>query len=199
MKLLNGLTQTTPQNFQLDAGVWLTGVEWSGVSNDETLKSAVTTAMETPSNIIGATSGGGNISIVPEVRDLMEDVDGAIGMYKDCLAINKIECKATTKITEVKEGALLLALGCADSTAFGSGEKISLRNYYKSEDFKEITWVASMNKSESYLVVRLRNAISTGGLNYEIEDKGKGKFDLEITPCNDLAKPNELPIEIYLV
>ena len=56
-----------------------------------------------------------------------------------------------------------------------------------------------MNKSESYLVVRLRNAISTGGLNYEIEDKGKGKFDLEITPCNDLAKPNELPIEIYLV
>lgn len=199
MKLLNGLTQTTPQNFQLDAGVWLTGVEWSGVSNDETLKSAVTTAMETPSNIIGATSGGGNISIVPDVRDLMEDVDGAIGMYKDCLAINKIECKATTKITEVKEGALLLALGCADSTAFGSGEKISLRNYYKSEDFKEITWVASMNKSESYLVVRLRNAISTGGLNYEIEDKGKGKFDLEITPCNDLAKPNELPIEIYLV
>lgn len=199
MKLLNGLTQTTPQNFQLDAGVWLTGVEWSGVSNDETLKSAVTTAMETPSNIIGATSGGGNISIVPEVRDLMEDVDGAIGMYKDCLAINKIECKATTKITEVKEGALLLALGCADSAAFGSGQKISLRNYYKSEDFKEITWVASMNKSESYLVVRLRNAISTGGLNYEIEDKGKGKFDLEITPCNDLAKPNELPIEIYLV
>lgn len=199
MKLLNGLTQTTPQNFQLDAGVWLTGVEWSGVSNDETLKSAVTTAMETPSNIIGATSGGGNISIVPEVRDLMEDVDGAIGMYKDCLAINKIECKATTKITEVKEGALLLALGCADSTAFGSGQKISLRNYYKSEDFKEITWVASMNKSESYLVVRLRNAISTGGLNYEIEDKGKGKFDLEITPCNDLTKPNELPIEIYLV
>lgn len=199
MKLLNGLTQTTPQNFQLDAGVWLTGVEWGGVSNDETLKSAVTTAMETPTNIIGATSGGGNISIVPDVRDLMEDVDGAIGMYKDCLAINKIECKATTKITEVKEGALLLALGCADSTAFGSGEKISLRNYYKSEDFKEITWVASMNKSESYLVVRLRNAISTGGLNYEIEDKGKGKFDLEITPCNDLAKPNELPIEIYLV
>ena len=199
MKLLNGLTQTTPQNFQLDAGVWLTGVEWSGVSNNETLKSAVTTAMETPTNIIGATSGGGNISIVPDVRDLMEDVDGAIGMYKDCLAINKIECKATTKITEVKEGALLLALGCADSTAFGAGKKISLRNYYKSEDFKEITWVASMNKSESYLVVRLRNAISTGGLNYEIEDKGKGKFDLEITPCNDLAKPNELPIEIYLV
>ena len=199
MKLLNGLTQTTPQNFQLDAGVWLTGVEWSGVSNDETLKSAVTTAMETPTNIIGATSGGGNISIVPDVRDLMEDVDGAIGMYKDCLAINKIECKATTKITEVKEGALLLALGCADSTTFGSGKKITLRNHYKSEDFKEITWVASMNKSESYLVVRLRNAISTGGLNYEIEDKGKGKFDLEITPCNDLAKPNELPIEIYLV
>lgn len=199
MKLLNGLTQTTPQNFQLDAGVWLTGVEWGSVSDSDTLKEQITTAMETSTNIIGATSGGGNISIVPEVRDLMEDVDGAIGMYKDCLAINKIECKATTKITEVKEGALLLALGCADSTAFGSGKKISLRNYYKSEDFKEITWVASMNKSESYLVVRLRNAISTGGLNYEIEDKGKGKFDLEITPCNDLSKPNELPIEIYLV
>lgn len=199
MKLLNGLTQTTPQNFQLDAGVWLTGVEWGSVSDSDTLKEQITTAMETSTNIIGATSGGGNISIVPEVRDLMEDVDGAIGMYKDCLAINKIECKATTKITEVKEGALLLALGCADSAAFGSGKKISLRNYYKSEDFKEITWVASMNKSESYLVVRLRNAISTGGLNYEIEDKGKGKFDLEITPCNDLAKPNELPIEIYLV
>ncbi|WFS86121.1 hypothetical protein [Clostridium phage vB_CpeS-17DYC] len=199
MKLLNGLTQTTPQNFQLDAGVWLTGVEWGSVSDSDTLKEQITTAMETSTNIIGATSGGGNISIVPEVRDLMEDVDGAIGMYKDCLAINKIECKATTKITEVKEGALLLALGCAGSAAFGSGKKISLRNYYKSEDFKEITWVASMNKSESYLVVRLRNAISTGGLNYEIEDKGKGKFDLEITPCNDLAKPNELPIEIYLV
>lgn len=199
MKLLNGLTQTTPQNFQLDAGVWLTGVEWGSVSDSDTLKEQITTAMETSTNIIGATSGGGNISIVPEVRDLMEDVDGAIGMYKDCLAINKIECKATTKITEVKEGALLLALGCADSAAFGSGKKISLRNYYKSEDFKEITWVASMNKSESYLVVRLRNAISTGGLNYEIEDKGKGKFDLEITPCNDLSKPNELPIEIYLV
>lgn len=199
MKLLNGLTQTTPQNFQLDAGVWLTGVEWGSVSDSDTLKEQITTAMETSTNIIGATSGGGNISIVPDVRDLMEDVDGAIGMYKDCLAINKIECKATTKITEVKEGALLLALGCADSAAFGSGKKISLRNYYKSEDFKEITWVASMNKSESYLVVRLRNAISTGGLNYEIEDKGKGKFDLEITPCNDLSKPNELPIEIYLV
>lgn len=200
MKLLNGLTQTTPQNFQLDAGVWLTGVEWGGVSSEETLKSAITTAMETPANVLGATSGGGSIEIVPDIRDLMEDVDGAVGMYKDCLAVNKIDCKVKTKIAEVKAGTMLMAIGCAEEATLGStGKKITLRNHFLSKDYKEIVWAGTLNKSDGLMVVRVKNAISTGGLNFEIENQGKGKFDLELTPCIDLANPDESPIEIYLV
>lgn len=199
MKLLNGLTQTTPQNFQLDAGVWLTGVTWSGVSDEETLRSAITTAMGTQTNILGATSGGGSIEIVPDIRDLMEDVDGAVGMYKDCLAVNKIDCKVKTKIAEVKPGTMLMAIGCAEEASLGAGKKITLRNHLLSNDYKEIVWAGTLNKTDGLMVVRVKNAISTGGLNFEIEDKGKGKFDLELTPCIDLAEPDESPIEIYLV
>lgn len=199
MKLLNGLTQTTPQNFQLDAGVWLTGVEWSEVSNEETLRNAITTAMGTPANVLGATSGGGSIEIVPDIRDLMEDVDGAVGMYKDCLAVNKIDCKVKTKIAEVKAGTMLMAIGCAEEASLGAGKKITLRNHFLSKDYKEIVWAGTLNKTDGLMVVRVKNAISTGGLNFEIEDKGKGKFDLELTPCIDLANPDESPIEIYLV
>ena len=199
MKLLNGLTQTTPQNFQLDAGVWLTGVTWDSVSDEETLRSAITTAMGTQTNILGATSGGGSIEIVPDIRDLMEDVDGAVGMYKDCLAVNKIDCKVKTKIAEVKPGTMLMAIGCAEETSLGAGKKITLRNHFLSKDYKEIVWAGTLNKTDGLMVVRVKNAISTGGLNFEIEDKGKGKFDLELTPCIDLAEPDESPIQIYLL
>lgn len=200
MKLLSGLTQTTPQNFQLDAGVWLTGVEFGGVSDEETLRSAITTAMETPTNIIGATSGGGSVEIVPDIRDLMEDVDASVGMYKDCLAVNKFDCKVKTKIAEAKAGALTMAIGCAEESTLGEeGKKIVLRNHFLSKDYKEVVWAGTLNKADGLMVVRVKNAISTGGLNFEIENRGKGKFDLELTPCIDLASPDESPIEIYLV
>ncbi len=200
MKILNGFTAKTPQNFQLDAGVFLRGVDFSAVTDGETLKSAITTAMGKEDNKFGATTGGGSFGIIPELRDLMEDVDGTRGKYKNGLAVNRVDCKMTTTFLEATGKNFALAIGCADAETFGgSGSKVKIRYEIKESDYQDIVWAGSFNRSEGYMVVHFKNAMNTNGLSFSFEDKGKGKYGIEVEPFIDLAKPDESPVDIYII
>lgn len=200
MQILNGLTSKTPQNFQLDAGSWLRNVDFSEVTDKTTLMSAVSTAMETEENKLGATTGGGTFEIIPELRDLMEDVDGARGKYKNAMLVNRVDCKMTTTFLEATGKNFAMAIGCADSNVFDStGSKVTIRYDLKDSDYQDLVWVGSFNKEGGLMVVHFKNAMNTSGLSFTMEDKGKGKYGVEIEPFIDLAKPKESPVDIYIV
>ncbi len=200
MQILNGFTAKTPQNFQLDAGVWLRGVSFSGVTDKSTLRSAITTAMGAPDNKLGATSGGGTFEIVPDLRDLMEDVDGAKGKYKDGMLVNRVDCKMTTTLVEATGKNFAFAIGCADSEVFDTtGSKVTIRYDLKTSDYQDLVWAGSINKEDGLMVVHFKNAMNTNGLSFTMENQGKGKYSIEVEPFIDLAHPEQSPVDIYII
>lgn len=190
MGVLNGFTPKTAKNLQLDAGILVKNLE-DPSSFDGTL---------TDSQKIGATSGGGSFAAVPEMRNLFEDLDGARGNYKDGNVIDSWDITLTVTMKEMTTDNLKLAIGAADVTpaSTGSFDVVQPRIVINSSDYLDnIVWMGTMNGSSDPIMIELKNAMNTNGINFAFTDKGTGGIEVEIKAHFDLNKPEEVPFTIY--
>lgn len=193
MFIANSFTAESAGNFQLDAGMLVTGLNMSNFDGAQ-LSSATK---------IGATTGGGSLEITPEIRDLFEDVDGARFKYKEGLVIDRFEIKLSMTLLEFTEGNLTTALGAIEknSSSFTSShyDKLSPKiDLNPASDFKTLYWLGTLKGKNKPVVIEIKNGMNTNGLNFSFEDKGKGKIELEIEAFGDLSKPSEIPVAIYM-
>ena len=64
--------------------------------------------------IIGATTGGINVSCVPQFEDFAEDVDNAPNNLKEFKRITGYECTISTTLLNLSPASAKLILGAAD-------------------------------------------------------------------------------------
>lgn len=194
MFIANSFSAKSAGNFQLDAGMLVTGLDMK--SFDGTISSIG------EEQKIGATTGGGSLEITPEKRDLFEDVDGARFKYKQGDVTDRYDIKLSMTLLEFTEGNLMMALGSADKNAnsytSANYDSLTPRVEVKDADFKTLYWLGTLKGSEKPLVIEIKNALNTNGLNFSFEDKGKGTIELELEAYGDLAKPTEVPVTIYI-
>lgn len=192
--IANSFTAKSADNFQLDAGMLVTGLDMA--SFDGNISSLA------ENQKIGATTGGGSIEIKPEMRDLFEDVDNVTQQYMEGMIIDKYEANLKMTILEFKEGNLMMALGAAEKNANSYSsthyDAISPKISLDADDFKTVYWLATIKGSDKPIVIEIKNAINKNGFNLSFETKGKGKIELELSALGTLKKPNEMPITIYL-
>ena len=81
----NGITSNSPKRYVFGAGVWVRNYDKSAALSTQT------------ANIIGATSGGNEVTIVQEFKNVGEDFDGALGKIKGMT--HRIKDTATGKAT----------------------------------------------------------------------------------------------------
>lgn len=191
-KILNGLTQDTAKNLQLDAGIIV-----AGLASPESFSGELSGA-----TLLGATIGGGSFVVETEVRNLFEDLDGARGNYKDGNVIDSYNVVLTATVVEMTAKNIKLALGAADTTTKqGAGTNVDItkaRMTIKAEDYIDnVCWLGRLNGSDKPMIIELKNVMNTNGLNFTFEDKGKGKIELELKAHFDLTKPEEVPFAIY--
>ena len=191
-KILNGLTQDTAKNLQLDAGIIV-----AGLASPESFSGELSGA-----TLLGATIGGGSFVVETEVRNLFEDLDGARGNYKDGNVIDSYNVVLTATVVEMTAKNIKLALGAADTTTKqGTGTNVDItkaRMTIKAEDYIDnVCWLGRLNGSDKPMIIELKNVMNTNGLNFTFEDKGKGKIELELKAHFDLTKPEEVPFAIY--
>lgn len=187
---LNGFTPKTAKNLQLDAGILVKNHKVGDEIKEESK--------------LGATSGGSSFTATPEMRNLFEDLDGARGNYKDGNVIDSWEVSLSVTVKESTLENIKLALGAADSAAAEgkiaeSHQKITPRMDIKSSDYLEnVCWIGTLNGSDDFVIIELKNVLNTNGFNFTTTDKGTGAIALELKAHFDLEKPDDVPFVIYV-
>ena len=170
------------QALQLDAGVLLNTFDPS--DPDE----------PADEDIICATTGGIQISCIPQFSDLAADVDNAPNGIKEFVHLDSWNCTVAFTSLGTSVELLKLALGAADSDS--STSKIAPRRDLDQEDFADLWWVG--DRADGGLVAcKIYNALSTGGLSLQTGKNAKGQISVTLTGHVSLNEQDLMPMEFY--
>lgn len=187
MALKTGLTDRTIVNLQLNAGVLLTTYTKGTDINED--------------DIIGATRGGGSFTAVPTVHQAA--VDGAPTYTKGLERVDDWVITLNATMVEVSDEAISRALGVGvTKTETGTGTTkdttFTVKRTVNDADYKDLYWVGDLSNGQN-VVIKIKNALNTSGLNLTFTDRGEGTYALALIghfTVDDLdTAPFELTIE----
>ncbi len=180
-----GVTASTPQNILFGAGTVHKNLKYTG------------SAWNFDESIMGATSGGSKLSIIPEVTKI--EVDGALVAARGLtvktgetatMEINFIELN-----TELIKAATMGVAGTSEDTTYDMIE--SKASIAEGDYFENIAFVGKTLEGKNIIAI-LENALCTSGFEQEGKNKegaiGKYTFECHAELDGDLDK---LPWKIY--
>lgn len=187
-KSYSGFTEGTAQKLLLDAGAYFKNF----IVGEDTFETAVE-----GDKLIGATSGGGTFSAVPEVKDI--EIDGVWGPTVGLTRIISWDVNMMATIKEISAETAKLALGAAQVEDGPEGyKKITANNDYRTEDYIDnIVWIGRLSGSGDPVIIEILNALSVEGINLTMADKDEATIPTTLTAhykADDLDTP---PFAIY--
>lgn len=149
--------------------------------------------------ILGATSGGGKVTIEPEYLD--PEVDGATVLVRGLKQKVAETASMEVNLTEFREGLIVDALHLVkDTNANVTGYKkfISKRNLEDSDYLDNVAFVGTKVNGEQIIVI-FPNAIITGAFELEGKNKEQATYTVtaECTATFEQTDLEHLPYEIY--
>lgn len=182
----HGVSTTTPENILLGAGTYLKNLKWDTQSKMWT------------GTVIGATNGGGKISIAGEVVPI--EVDGALVKIKG-MAVKQggtvtAEVNFAELSAEVLKMGTLFETGTSDADGFTMlQDKANIQEDDYVEGFGFVGY--TLNNAKQIIVI-MENALCTSGL--ELEPKHKEQTVVKLTMeayANNEGNLDTLPVKIY--
>lgn len=181
----HGITADTPKNLLFSAGTFYKNLEyktdaWVG-------------------DILGATSGGGKLSITPEYVDA--ELDGATVAVKGAKFKVGETASIEANFTEIMEGRVVEALHLQeDTTKTVTGYKVfKSKAILDDDDFlKNIAFVGTLTDGRQVIVI-LPNALCTSAFELEGKNKTQATYTCTFECHADITQDDlyHLPYEIY--
>lgn len=181
----HAVNTTTPGNILLGAGTYhrgltCTGGTWSGT-------------------VLGATSGGGKISIKGEFIDL--DIDGALVKFKGQTVKQGGTATAEVSFVELTEDIIKMATLFTEGTdANATGFKVlqDKANITEGDYIDNFGFVGFTADGSKQIIVIFESAICTSGMEIEAKNKEQSviKLTLDAVAEND-GNLNTIPVKIY--
>lgn len=187
-KVFSGFTAKTAENLLLDAGAFFKNF----TPGTDTFESAVAAG-----KLLGATQGGGTFNATPVIRRI--EIDGVKGAAKGLEVIDEWNVTLMANIKEVTQDTIIAALGAASAVNGPTGyKKITANNYIQLTDYiNNVVWVGKLAKTDTPVIIAVKNALSLGGLTLNMADKGEGLIPTTFTGHYDAADLTTPPFEIY--
>lgn len=179
-----GVTANTPKNILFGAGTIHKGLKYSTTWNFE-------------DTLVGATSGGSKLSIIPEVTKV--EVDGALVAVKGLSVKTGETASMEINFIELTEDIIKSAtfgkLGTSEDTTFN--QIVSKGAIEEGDYWENIAFVGKTLSGDSIIAI-LENALCTSGFEQEGKNKegaiGKYTFESHANLDGDL---DALPWKIY--
>lgn len=184
----HGVTPETPKNIMLGAGTIHKGFKF----NTQTKK------WNFAESLIGATSGGNKLSIVPEIKTV--EVDGALVKVKGLDFKQGETAKLETNLVEITPELLKTTIigELVDSDIEGYDLIESKADISEADYFENIAFVGKKTDGTPIIIIIIDNALCTSGLEAEGKNKEntvvKCTFECYQETDGDLSK---LPYHIY--
>lgn len=153
-------------------------------------------------DILGATSGGANITVTPSYVDLGEDIDNCPKNTKELKQLESWEIKGSGTLVTMKPEIARMFVGAADIDK-SDATKITPRMTLSQSDFADLWLIGDYSdkngaQNGGFIAIHLINALSTGGFQIQTTDKAKGQFAFEFTAHQSISTPDVAPVEIYV-
>lgn len=192
---ITGLTQSTFEKIQMDAGVLLKNFDRASITTKEALAAAIASARGTEA-WIGATVGGGSFSATPTTREI--EVDGMRSAFVGSTLNDGWEVKLSATLAEFTPENIKMALGAADATKNEKVTVIDLRTDFAESDYIEtITWIGKLTNG-SFAMIEIENGLAVGGFNFTFADKANGTIPIEIT-AHQASVENQDKVPCHIV
>lgn len=163
-------------------------------------------------DILGATTGGFKFTDTPTITDFGEDLDNVPGQLKQLQRITQRTVTLSSTFASMSEKAVKFVMGACDAADMSGANpdkkvrQITPRDTLQMDDFaSEIWWVGDYsqynepdNANAGYIAIRLRNALSTGGLAITTTKRSKGTMAFTVTGYYNAANIKEMPYEIFI-
>lgn len=146
-------------------------------------------------DIICATTGGINASLVATYSDLGEDVDNCPNNMKELKILESWEAKLSCTALDVTPDVIRRSLGASDIGQQDTNQ-VTARMNLKQTDFEDL-WLVCDRLDGGFVAVHLLNALSTGGFTLQTTKKGKGQVSLEFTGHVSMNAQDVVPMEFY--
>lgn len=185
----HGVTADTPSNILLGAGTWFKGLKyeegtgWNGT-------------------VLGATSGGSSIKIVPEVKDI--EVDGALALAKGLAVMTGGSGEAEVNFAELNKDILkMTTLGeVLDENAEGYVEGfdcIQTKNAIVEGDYVENLGFVGYTADQSKQVIAILDyALCKSGFQLDPKNKENAVVKATFTAYGGIDTDlDKVPIRIY--
>lgn len=195
--MITGLDASSLQNLQLNAGIFMRDFDYSSYKDAKALREAIKAAAKNAENRIGATRGGGTFQCTPSTREI--EADGKRYAFVGSTVIDSWDIKLTTTLLEATPGNFKLAMASADVKTEGNISTLTLRTEPKVSDYiKSLIWVG--DTSQGFVLIDLKNALNTTGINLTFTDKGEGTIPLEMHAHQDAVDDYDIaPVTVLLI
>lgn len=193
--LTTALRTETFENLQLNAGIVLVNFDYSTITDATALKTAIASAIEDESKILGATRGGGTFVVTREIRE--PDIDGRRYSFKGGRFVDSADARLSTTLIELTPGNIVKTLGNATASTSGKKTTITMHTAIQDTDYlTNIVWVGDLADGRM-VAIKLLNAFNTADFSLTYTDKGEGTLAAEFhAHQSDVDDYDNAPFEI---
>ena len=191
---LSALREATFDHLQLNCGIFLKNFSYDSLADAEALLSAIESAIQNNTGLLGVTRGGGNFNVSRELRN--PDIDGLRYRFKGGTFVDSADPYLSTNLVETTPENFALGLGGFVTT---SGKKKTVKMPTALNDssyLQNICWCGELADGQLVLIV-LYNAINTADFSFTFQDKSEGVIAVEFHGCqDDVLDYDEAPFEV---
>ena len=166
------------KNLQLNAGIFLTGLDYSDIADADALKTAIAAEVQDGTNILGVTRGGGTFTVTRETRT--PEIDGMRYPFKGSDFVDSADAYLSGTLLEVNAKNFKLLLGTGDVTTSGDKTTVTMRTAIDpaTDYIDKLCWVGDISGGQMVLI-ELDNAFNTSDFSLTFTDKGEGTMTFE--------------------
>ena len=186
----SGITANTKRNIVFGAGVYAQNLPWGSVPTPEQVKTG----------LIGATNGGGKLTIKPNVIPL--ELDGMLVAVRDMEQKSGETAEMETNMAEISTDYLAKAvIGKASVTEDGKFDVIDSKSKIEEDDYYTgFGYIGQMLDGRALMVI-FKNARTTEGLELEAKNGEQVTVPAKVACYSDTAEGDDLeklPYRIYI-
>lgn len=193
---LSALREEAFDNLQLNVGCFLKNFKDTADScaDADALLAAIQNAIESSSNLLGVTNGGGTFTVSREMRN--PQIDGLRYRFKGDSFVDSADPQLSTTLAECTPENFALGFGGVATTS-GKKTTVKMPTALSNDSYLgDLCWAGELADGRIVLIV-LYNALNTADFTFTFKDKGEGNFGVEFHGCqSNLADYDYAPFEV---
>lgn len=148
-----------------------------------------------PTNILCATTGGVHITCVPTMVDHADGIDNAKTGLLEMQEVTMYEVTMEFTAVSVTADMLKMAMGKAEI----SGTKVLPKHGTLTADDVTDLWYIVPQTDKKVFAACIKNAFSTGGLDFQSENEGNGQLSVSLKGMYTMDAQDTVPLECYVI